>query len=254
LTATRQRADIFLADKKRRANMKSGNTPKELFDLSQPETAEAFQQHLLGNRAAARVAFEKLAAREPKNYFFHYILGETKYAMGLLDEAVGHYKTAIEVKPDFGVAFYKMGVCYHRMGQLENSLECFSKLLAMNDQGHAMASYFYGLINQLLGNDEEAENGFSILRKESRQSLIANYYLAQLKLKQGKYPEALVLLDELLRATPGLAEARYLEGMVFMAMHRNMEAIGSFRKTLELNPGDKRARGNLEMLTEVPEP
>jgi hypothetical protein len=39
-----------------------------------------------------------------------------------------------------------------------------------------------------------------------------------------------------------------------MGMHKNMEAIASFRKTLELNPNDKRARGNLEMLTEVPEP
>ena len=39
-----------------------------------------------------------------------------------------------------------------------------------------------------------------------------------------------------------------------MGLHKNMEAIGSFRKTLELNPNDKRARGNLEMLTEVPEP
>jgi tetratricopeptide (TPR) repeat protein len=234
--------------------MKSGNTAKDLFDLSQPETAEAIQQYLLGDRAAARVAFEKLVAREPRNYFFHYILGETKYAIGLLDEAVGHYKTAIDAKPDFGVAYYKMGVCYYRMGQLEKSLECFSTLMAMKDQGHAMASYFFGLINQLLGNDAEAENGFSILRKASRQSLIANYYLAQLKLKQGKYAEALALLDELLQATPGLAEARYLEGMVFMALHRNIEAIGSFRKTLELNPQDKRARGNLEMLTEVPEP
>jgi tetratricopeptide (TPR) repeat protein len=140
------------------------------------------------------------------------------------------------------------------MGQLERSLESFDALLSMKGQGHAMASYFFGLINQFLGNDEEAEKGFSILRRESRQSLIANYYLAQLKLKQGKYPEALELLEELLRATPNLSEAHYLKGMAFMGMHKNMEAIGCFRKTLEHNPEDKRARGNLEMLTEVPEP
>jgi tetratricopeptide (TPR) repeat protein len=234
--------------------LKNQGSMKELFDLSQPEVAEAMRLHLLGDREGAGVAFEKLLAKDPKNYFYHYLLGEAKYATGRLDEAVRHYASAIELKQDFGIAFYKMGVCHYRMGQLEKSLESFSTLLKMKGQGHVMASYFFGLINQFLGNDEEAEEGFRILRGESRQSLIANYYLAQLKLKQNKHQEALELLEELLRATPHLAEAHYLKGMVFMGLHRNMDAIGSFRKTLELNPNDKRARGNLEMLTEVPEP
>jgi tetratricopeptide (TPR) repeat protein len=234
--------------------LKNQGSMKELFDLSQPEVAEAMRLHLLGDRQGAGVAFEKLLAKDPKNYFYHYLLGEAKYATGLLDEAVGHYAAAIALKQDFGIAFYKMGVCHYRMGQLEKSLESFSTLLKMKGQGHVMASYFFGLINEFLGNDEEAEEGFRILRGASRQSLIANYYLAQLKLKQNKYQEALELLEELLQATPHLAEAHYLKGMVFMGLHKNMEAIGSFRKTLELNPNDKRARGNLEMLTEVPEP
>jgi tetratricopeptide (TPR) repeat protein len=234
--------------------MRSQEATKELFDMSQPDTAEAMRLHLLGEREGAREALEKLLAKEPKNYFFHYLLGETKYAMGLLDEAVRHYRAAIELKPDFGVAFYKEGVCYHRMGQLEKSLESFSALLKMKGQGHAMASYFFGLINQFLGNDTEAEEGFRILRTASPQSLIANYYLAQLKLKQNRHKEALDLLEELLQATPHLAEAHFLKGMVFMGMHRNVDAVTCFRKTLELNPNDKRARGNMEMLTEVPEP
>jgi tetratricopeptide (TPR) repeat protein len=234
--------------------LKNHGSTKELFDLSQPEIAEAMRLHLLGDREGAGVAFAKLLAKDPKNYFFHYLLGEAKYATGLLDEAVRHYRAAIDLKTDFGIAFYKMGVCYYRMGQLEKSLECFSTLLKMKGQGHVMASYFFGLINQFLGNDAEAEEGFRILRGASRQSLIANYYLAQLKLKQNRHKEALELLEELLHATPNLAEAHYLKGTVFMGMHMNMDAVGCFRKTLELNPNDKRARDNLEMLTEVPEP
>jgi protein O-GlcNAc transferase len=227
---------------------------KEILDLSQPETAEAIRLHLLGDREGSAAAFERLLKQDEKNYFFHYLLAEAKYATGLLDEATRHYRSAIDLKSDFGIAYYKMGVCYYRMGQLEKSLECFSTLLAMKGQGHAMASYFFGLINQFLGNDEKAEEGFRILRGASKQSLIANYYLAQLKLKQNRHEEALVLLEELLRATPGLAEGHYLKGRAYMGLHKNMEAIGAFRKTLELNPKDTRARQYLEMLTEVPEP
>ncbi len=229
------------------------DTGAELFDLSHPETAEAIRLHLLGDREPARRAFEALLKENPKNYYFHYLLGETKYAMGLLSDAAKEYQEAINLKPDFGVAYYKMGVCHYRRGDLRKSLESFAALLKMKGQGHAMASYFFGLINQFLGEDEDAEEGFRILRGESRESLIANYYLAQLKMKHNQFQEALDLLDELLRVTPNLAEVHYLKGRAFMAMHRNMEAIGCFRRTLELNANDKRARGYMEMLTDVPE-
>jgi len=234
--------------------MKAQSTHQDLFDLSSPQTQEAMKHHLLGEREEAEKAFEKLLKVDSRNHFFHYMLGETQYALGRLKDSVLEYQKAIDLKPDFGVAWYKMGVCYHRMGQLEKSLECFTVLLKMPGQGHAMASYFVGLINQFLGNDEEAEEGFRILRGSSRESLIANYYLAQLKIKHHRYQEALDLLDELLAATPTLAEVHFQKGVVHMAMHNNMEAIRCFRRTLELNSEDARARGNLELLTEVPEP
>jgi len=234
--------------------MNAHGTHHDLFDLSSPQTAEAMSHHLLGEREEAEKAFEKLLQKDPDNHFFHYLLGETQYALGRLKDSVLEYQKAIDLKPDFGVAYYKMGVCYHRMGQLEKSLECFTTILKMRGQGHAMASYFVGLINQFLGNDAEAEEGFRVLRGSSRESLIANYYLAQLKIKHHRYQEALDLLEELLTATPNLAEVHFQKGMVFMGMHNNMEAIRSFRKTLELNPEDARARSNLELLTEVPEP
>ncbi len=233
--------------------MKTQGMQQDLFDLSSPETAAAMRHHLLGEREEAEKAFEKLLKKDPDNHFFHYLLGESQYALGRLSDSVIEYQKAIDLKPDFGVAFYKMGVCYHRMGQLEKSLESFTALMKIRGQGHAMASYFVGLINQFLGNDEEAEEGFRILRGSSKESLIANYYLAQLKIKHHRYQEALDLLEELLAATPNLAEVHFQKGMVFMGMHKNMEAIRSFRKTLELNPDDQRAKSNLELLTEVPE-
>jgi len=233
--------------------MKERIKEAELFDLSHPQTAEAIRLHLLGDREGARRALNALLHEDPENHYFHYLLAETEYSLGLLEEAVRSYRKAIELKPDFGIAYYKMGVCLHRQGQLEKSLECFTTLMGMKGQGHAMASYFFGLINQFLGNDAAAEEGFRVLRQESRQSLIANYYLAQLKLKHNRHQEALDLLDELLAATPNMAEVHFQKATVYMAMHKNMEAITSLRATLKLNPNDKRAQGLLEMLTEVPE-
>ena len=225
-----------------------------VLDVSLPETAEAMRNYLLGNWEEARVGFLALLERDPDNHFHYFILGEILYAMGKLSDAVDRYRRAVELKSDFGVAYYKMGVCYYRMGKLEKSLESFSSLLAMKDQSHAMASYFYGIINLFLGNDEDAEKGFAMLRGESAESHISNFYLALLKMKHQKYDESLALLNELLKTTPNLAEVHFMKGTVYMGMHKNVEAIASFRKALELNPMDLRAKASLELLTEVSEP
>jgi tetratricopeptide (TPR) repeat protein len=234
--------------------MKKNQDGRSVLDITLPETTEAMQNYLLGNWEQARTGFRKLVERDPSNHFYYFILGEILYAMGRLQEAVEHYRNAVERKPDFGVAFYKMGVCDYRMGKLEKSLESFSTLLSMKDQSHAMASYFYGIINLFLGNDEDAERGFQMLQSESGESRISNFYLALLKMKHQKHEESLALLEELLKVTPNLAEVHFMKGTVYMSMHKNMDAVACFRKALELNPLDKRARANLELLTEVPEP
>lgn len=220
-------------------------------DLTRPQYAEAFTRYLSGAWEEARQAFEKLCAGEPDNPFLYLILGNIDYSLGRLDEAECRYLQAIERKPDFGPAYYKLGVAYYRAGKLEQSLHSFNNLLSLHDQSHAMASYFLGLINSFLGNDEGALHGFSLLRRASPESKIANYYLAQLKIKHGLYGEALELLDELLEKTPRLAEVHYLRGVVLEKMHRNTEAISSFRKTLELNPEDRRAKAELHLLTGI---
>jgi tetratricopeptide (TPR) repeat protein len=225
-----------------------------VLDISDRATAETMRQYLLGDWDNAAAGFQGLIDRDPANHFLPFLLGETEYARGDLQRAVDWYHKAIELKPDYGVAYYKLGVSYYRMGLLKQSLESFAKLLGMEEQSHAMASYFYGLINQFLGNDGEAERGFAMLHKESRQSVIANYYLALLKIKHHQYDEALRLLEELLAATPDLPEVHYLMGVAFKGLHRNTEAIREFRRTLEINPQDDRARASLELLTDTPAP
>ena len=218
---------------------------------SDPEYAGAIAHYLGGEWTAAREAFERLAGRDPANPFYMLLLGNIFYSLGELDAAAAHYRRAIGLKPDYGVALYKLGVCEYRAGRLVESLASFRTLLALKDQSHAMAAYFVGLISSFLGDDEGAREGFSLLRRSSPQSRIANYYLAQLEFKHGRYEEALRLLDELLQITPGLAEVHYLRGRVLEKLHRNGEAVGCFQRTLELNPADQRARAELNLLVGV---
>jgi tetratricopeptide (TPR) repeat protein len=209
------------------------------------------QLYLAGDWTSARRAFEDLRIRYEESAVLYLHLGDVEYSLGALDKAAELYQKAIDIQPDFGLAYYRAGVCLHRAGRLEQALACFEKVVAMKNQSHAMAAYFVGLINLFLGRDEAAMRGFSHLRRESRESKIANYYLAQLKIKANDFEEALDLLRELVEQTPQFAEVHYLLGVVNYRLHRITEAIQCFKKALELDPQDERSRSRLMQLTDV---
>lgn len=218
---------------------------------SDPNYIEAMRVYLSGQWREADQAFRKLAETYDESTFVRLIQGNIYYSLGRLDESVEFYKQALAINPEFGIAHYKLGVCYYRMGELQDALESFSRVIELKNQSHAMASYFVGLINLFLGRDDAAADDFAKFRDMSPESLIANYYLAQLKIKRKEYPEALELLQELADQTPGFAEVHYMLGVTHYGMHNNTEAIKCFRKALELNPDDQRSKTKLTLLTDV---
>jgi tetratricopeptide (TPR) repeat protein len=117
---------------------------------------------------------------------------------GKLNQSIESYEEALEIEPEWGVAYYKIGVTYFRAGKLIKSLEAFNKVLELRNQSHAMASYFVGLINFFLGRDEVSDSAFTQFHEIAPESMIANYFLAEIKIKKNHFNEAIALLEELL--------------------------------------------------------
>lgn len=220
-------------------------------NYSDPNYQEAMRLYLSGEWNEAQAAFTELSKTYTESSFIWLVLGNIDYSLGQLERSVQNYNEAIRLNPEYGIAYYKLGVCYYRMGRLDEALKAFSDLMEMKSQSHAMAGYFVGLIHFFMGNDEEAEKGFTSFHKSSPESMIANYYLAQIKLKRKRYQEALSLLTELAETTPQFAEVYYLLGVANQGLHNNTEAIRSLRTALEINPDDERAKRKLTLLTDV---
>jgi anaphase-promoting complex subunit 3 len=219
---------------------------------TQPEFMSVMSSYLSGNRDEAEKAVTELLRKFPKDANLQMLLGNIKYTVGLLAEAATHYETALELDPSLCQSWYKLGVCYVRMGKLNEALRAFKKNVAAECGSHAMSFYWMGLINSFIGNDDNALEAFTLLHRESQESLLANFFLAQLRMRRNEHEEALRLLQELLAVSPEFAEVHYMMGMVYENMHKNIEAIQCFRKTMELNPHDNRARLEYERLFEVP--
>ncbi|HVP19378.1 MAG TPA: tetratricopeptide repeat protein [Spirochaetia bacterium] len=219
---------------------------------SQPEFLSVMSSYMSGDRDAAEKAVAELLRKYPHDSSLQLLLGNIKYTVGLLKEASSHLEKAVELDPGLCQAYYRLGVCYVRMGKLNEALKAFRKNVDEKCGSHAMSFYWMGLINSFLGKDDDALEAFTLLHTESPESLLANFFLAQLRMRRNEHEEALRLLRELLAVSPDFAEVHYLMGQVYERMHLNTEAIQCFRKTLELNPEDKRARLEYENLFDVP--
>jgi len=211
---------------------------------------DALGSYLSGDWDRAETAFAALDKKYPDEVFIKLLRGNIDYSQGNLDIAIQRYQEAIDIKPT-GNVYYKLGVCLYRMGKLKRALEAFQKVAAMGSQSHAMAQYFVGLIEFFLGDDENASTAFEQFRVASPESMIANFYLAQLRIKRKEFDQALNLLEELVQQTPNFAEVHYMLGTVQYGLHNNTEAIKCFQRALEINPADERSKTKLTLLTDV---
>jgi len=214
------------------------------------EFISGMRSYMGGNRDSSLKTLSDLLEKNPKDASLHVLLGNLEYSQGTLSDSAAHYVKALELAPGMCQAWYKLGVCYVRMGKLSEALSAFTKNVNAACGTHVMSYYWMGLINNFLGNDEKAVEAFSILRRESPESLLANYFLAQLYMKRNEHAKALELLEELVRMSPDFAEAHFLIGQAYAGLYKNIEAIKSFRRAVELNPDDKRAKMMLDHYTE----
>ena len=140
---------------------------------SDPAFLKAMQAYLTGDREDTLKLLETMQEKSPDDPSLLLLIGNTEYTIGRLSEAAAHYEQAIELSPGFCQAYYKLGVCYVRMGKLVEALQAFRKNVDSGCAGHVMSYYWMGLINNFLGKDDEALEAFSNLHRESKESRLA---------------------------------------------------------------------------------
>ncbi len=217
---------------------------------SGPEFISGMRTYMGGDREKSLQALGDLLQKSPGDASLHVLIGNLLYSQGSLAKSAEHYQTALKLAPSMCQAWYKLGVCYVRMGKLDEARKAFQRNVEAECGTHVMSYYWMGLINNFMGDDEKAQEAFSVLRRESPESLLANYFLAQLHMKRNEHARAIELLEELLRVSPDFAEAHFLLGEAYAGLYKNFDAIRCFRRAVELNPQDKRARMMLEHYTE----
>ena len=179
------------------------------------------------------------------NYVAHDTLGEYLARQGRTEEAVGHFRAALAIRPDDlpanlnlgtyehgrgnlpaaieryqmvaqhagdvnlrATAYGNLGSAYRQIGELAKAKQCFETALRLTpDRPMAMAMIGLGLIAQKTGDPAEAVREYS--RAMAVQPTDVGFLLLARALQQeGRSDEAAAILQRVARMSPNLAEAQ----------------------------------------------
>jgi tetratricopeptide (TPR) repeat protein len=147
------------------------------------------------------------------NYIAHNILGYALCQKGRVDEAIAHYQTALQIKPDYVEAY--------------------------NNLGNALLQK---------GNVDEAITHFQMALQIKPDYVVTSYNLGNALLQNGKVDEAIVQFQTALQIKPDYAEAHNNLGNALFKKGRVDEAIVQFQTALQIKPDSVDVLNNLAWL------
>jgi tetratricopeptide (TPR) repeat protein len=211
-------------------------TDEEVNEISRPiiEKAEAEYQAVLAQQK--------------------YNLGNTLHNQGKLEEAIAAYRKAIEIDPNYAMAYNFLGSTLQSQGKLEEAITAYRKAIEIDPKlanaYHNLANAYYNL-GIILNNQGKLEEAIAASRKaiEIEPNFAMAYYnLGNTLHNQGKLEEAIAASRKAIKIEPNFAVGYNSLGNTLKNQGKLEEAIAAYRKAIEINPNYAMAYYNLGII------
>ncbi|MBQ3818885.1 tetratricopeptide repeat protein [bacterium] len=164
------------------------------------------------------------------------------YGLGLCYKALGNYKKAIktlekatELKPDFYEAFYELGICHQLEGIPCGAIKSFVQAIQINPENPG-AILQLGISHELCEEEDMALMIYQKLIENTPEFPQSYEHKSQLLMKQNKFKEASIILNNLLKINPEHFEAYVGIGVCFEKLGKKTDAGRYYRKYLSKQP------------------
>jgi tetratricopeptide (TPR) repeat protein len=186
--------------------------------------------------------------------------------MGEFAKAVESYRKACELFPQFGAAYYALGLVYQKLGQIEKASECLMLYRRNNGNEPPVQDPLIDAINSLkVGAQHHFQEGWKLESAGQVQPAVSKYEqaleldpnltqahinLISLYGMLGQFNKAEKHYRACLQINPSLAEAHYNFGVMLTVQRKYPEAAEALRRALGINPFYADAHSNLGSILE----
>jgi tetratricopeptide (TPR) repeat protein len=166
------------------------------------------------------------------------------------DEAIAHYRKAIELAPDFYPAHNNLGSDELSQSHFDVARSEFEKVVRLN---HSDASAYFNLANvsMLMNQLPEAQSFLDEGLRRQPDSAMGKFLLGTLNIRIGKLPEAELALRQAINLDPSMAQPRLQLVNLFLKQGRNADAVAqlhAFLTAIPSSPFSSQAKQILQRL------
>jgi len=173
----------------------------------------------------------------------HICLGRVFVGTGSYEKALDEYRRGIELEPTNDTAHGGLAYAYEHLDRLNDAEKTFKQAIAMRPNYWATYNWL-GRFYQRHARYEDAAAMFSQVVSLAPDSFTGYYNLGGDRILQGKYAEAIPLLQRSLEIRK-TADATSNLGTAYFQLHRYADAAAAFEQSTQLDPQNYLFWGNL---------
>ena len=188
---------------------------------------------------------------DPDNLEAHNNLGIVLMKQGRTEEAATHWARVLQINPGYAPAHINMGLALARQDRMTQAIRHYSGALQLEPDNILAHKNLGFVLAKLQKYDEAVIHLQKALQIKPDQADIHNILasihnsIATDLAKQGKTDEAIRHYSEALRSDPGYAETYYNMGVTLTLQGKRTEAIRYYYKALAMAPDDPGIHNNL---------
>lgn len=189
-------------------------------------------------------------AKNPGAWMAHYHLGVALWRAGKVEEAIGHYRQALQIRPDYSEARNNLGVALAETGDIDGAIAEFREALRLRpDNPEAHNNLALALARQ--GQVEEAIAHLEQVVQINPNSIEGHCNLANADLQAGRVDDAIGHYEQAVRLNPDYPGAHVDLGFALEQRGKFDEAVQHWEAALRLDPGNQNALRGLERVRSI---
>ena len=182
--------------------------------------------------------------KNPGCWMAHYNLGIVLSEQGDAEQAIGHYRRAVDLRPDYAEAHYNLGRLLAEQGQFDDAIAHYEKAVAINP-ADAEAQNNLGVTLFGIGRADDAIAHYQKALEIQPDYAEASCNLASALIGKGDLDGAIARYTACLAAIPDQEDVRYNLASALLRRGRTDEAIVQYQKVLQVHPDSADAHANL---------